>query len=46
MSSHEGLEQPSVIADTKVQELVSNHDVLKPRFFDRKIGSQCDRAPL
>jgi hypothetical protein len=35
---HERLEEPTMIADAKVQQLVRNHDVLERDLFPRKVG--------
>ena len=42
---HERFEEPTMIADAKVQQLVCNHEVLEPDLFVRKIGRQRDGAP-
>jgi hypothetical protein len=43
---HERFEEPAMIADAKVQQLVRNHEVLEPDLFVRQIGRQGDCAPL
>jgi hypothetical protein len=44
MYRHQALEEAPMVGNTKVEELVCNHEVLELLCASDQIGSQCDRA--